>query len=60
MSSQISESNHNMVRAYCGSGSNQDLIAQLTCLFEKQAERFKTKEYEETKYKQQYIIKSKI
>ena len=35
LGSQISESNHNMVRSHCGSGSNQDLIAQVMTLMEK-------------------------
>ena len=35
LGSQISESNHNMFRANCGYGSNQDIIAQVRSLLKK-------------------------
>ena len=58
LGSQISESNHNMVRAHCGSGSNQYIIAQVRTLLEKQREKILNKEYDDTKYKQKCISES--
>ena len=46
---QISVSNYNMFRAHFVSGSNQDLIAQVMNLIEKQRERKLYNEFNDTK-----------